>query len=70
MMDLEKPKLHTKFEVAASAVAKILKETPKFWAAPLAHGQAYFLVWLYDGPWQTQAAYQIWSRKLQPLKKY
>jgi len=29
----------------ASAVAEILKKTPKFWGAPLAQGHTHFLFW-------------------------
>jgi len=45
MMGLGKRKLCTKFEVASSAVAEILKGDPKILGAPLAQGHTYFLFW-------------------------
>jgi len=46
MTGLGEPKLRTKFEGATSAVAEILKGTPKFLGAFLAKGYAHFLLWV------------------------
>jgi len=65
MMGHGKPKLCTKFEVARFSQYKNIKgEAQNFGELPLAQGRTHFFlwVWFYDGPWQTQAVYQIWSR--------
>jgi len=48
----------------ASAFAEILKGNPKIlWSFPSPGPRPlFFWVWFYDGPWRTQAEYQIWSR--------
>jgi len=45
MTGLGKPKVITKLEVISSAVAEILKGTPKVWGTPQAQGNTHFLFW-------------------------
>jgi len=72
MIGLGKPKLCTKLEVASfSHCVNIEGEPPNFGNSPAqGHAHPFFCVWFYDGPWQTPAARQIWSRLPQPLQKY
>jgi len=60
MMGLGKPKLCTKFEVASSAVAEILKGDPKILGSSPSPGPHPFfaLVGFDDGTWQTPTKYK------------
>jgi len=58
---LANPSCMPYLKLLASAVAEILKGTPKFWEAPIVqdHVHFFFGVGFYDGLWQTQAVYKI-----------
>ena len=65
-MALGKPKLHTRSEDASFIRCRNIKGEPP----TLQSSHFFFWVAFYDGHGQTQAAYQIWSRWLQPFHKY
>jgi len=46
MMDLGKPKLHTKFEVASFSRCRNIKGIPTFWGAFLAQSHAHLFLWV------------------------
>ena len=64
LMSLGQPKPHTKSEVASFSGCGNIEGNPKFLgSSPSPWLRLLFLwVWFYDGPWQTEAAYQIRSR--------
>jgi len=59
---LTNPSCLPNLKFLAPAVAEILQGNHKIMGAPVAQVQTHFLLCMrfYDGPWQTQAVYQIW----------
>jgi len=69
---LANPSWVPNFKFLASAIVYILKWKHKILgSSPSQRPPPLFLwVWFYDGPWQTPAACQIWSRWLHLIRKY
>jgi len=66
MMGVGKPKLCSKLEVASFSRCRNIKGKPQISGATT----TFLLVGFNNGPWQTAAAFQIWSRWLHALRKY
>ena len=64
MIGLGKPHQPANFEVAIFSRCRNIKGEPLILGSSPSPGPRPLLlwVWFYDGPWQTKAAYQIWSR--------